>query len=147
MSPDTQARNVALRVNSTNGGSLVKFYKVTFFFIVLPTPRTVQPSDWTDFGYARWKGIRRVWVSASASGSMTMEVQIDEVSRHTETFTVGSITGRKKTEITLPPNLKGVLFRFIFTTSAGARIYLDQSDVEWRPLAEQRGYQRTRIGS
>lgn len=144
---DTQARNIALRLDSNNGGSLVRFYKATFFYITLPAPLTVMPSDWMDFGYTRWKSIRRVWVSASAATTMTMEIQIDGVSRYTVTFTVGSITGRKKTELRLPPCLKGILYRFIFTSPTGARVYYDQSDVEWRPLAEQRGYQRASLGA
>lgn len=144
---DTQARNIALRLDSNNGGSLVRFYKATFFYITLPAPLTVMPSDWMDFGYTRWKSIRRVWVSASAATTVTMEIQIDGVSRYTVTFTVGSITGRKKTELRLPPCLKGILYRFIFTAPTGARIYYDQSDVEWRPLAEQRGYQRASLGA
>ncbi len=242
LSDDTQARNIALRVDSNNGSTLVKFYKITFCYIILPTPLTKLPTDWSDegypgdkrfrqlqieidtqsvnvsvavqvdsvttetltvntsarkmvpfslaantigklvrliftgttafryyahqfeflkdplqesrydtywldFGYVRWKFIRRVWVAVNTPATVTMEIQIDNVSRYTTTFVVSAGVQWEKVELTLPPNLKGTLFRFIFTcsgttNSAGFKVFLDQSDVEWHPYADQRSYRR-----
>lgn len=240
LTDDTQARNIALRLDSDNGGSLVKFFKITFFYIVLPTPLSVLPTDWDslgyagdkrfnqlqieidtqsidvtvdvqvdsvtvqtltvntdarkvvpfsivadtigklvrlifrgiggfryyrhefsvdkdplqmtrydtywlDFGYTRWKFIRRIWLSVNTPAIVTIEVQIDEVSRFTTTLIVDAGTGWKKVMLKMPPGLKGMLFRFIMTTDSGEKIYLDQSDVEWHPLANERGYDRAKL--
>lgn len=237
---DTQARNIALRLDSNNGGLRVKFYKITFFYIILPTELTLLPTDWDDmgypadkrlnqlqldidtrgsdvsvdvqvdsttvetltvntarrlivpfslaantigklvrlifrgttgfryfkhlfdflkdplqetrydtywldFGYTRWKFIRRVWVASNTPAVVTMEIQIDNESRYTTTFEVAAGTGWMKTELILPSGLKGMLFRFIFTSDSAFKIFLDQSDVEWHPLADQRGYERARM--
>lgn len=242
LTDDTKGRNLRFLLNSTNGSALVKFYKVTFFFIVLPTPLRKLPTDWEDlgyagdkrlrqlqleidtggvnvsvavqvdgattetltvntasrqvvplslaantvgklvrliisgasafsyykhefeflkdplqttrydtfeldFGYTRWKFIRRVWLAAETPATVTMEIVVDEVSRFTDTFelTSPSGTGWTKTELVLPPGLKGKVFRFIFTSATGFKIFLPQSDVEWHPLANQRGYERARL--
>lgn len=237
LSDDTQARNVACRLESNNGGSLVKFYKITFFYIVLPTLLTKHATDWEDlgyvgdkrlrqlqieidtqgvdvsiavqvddqttetltvnttaktivpyslmadtigkltrliltgtsgfryythqfeflkdplqmtrydtveldFGYTRWKFLRRVWVAANTPSTVTMAVYVDQMLRFTTTFTLSSASGWIKQEIKLPPGLEGMLFRFVFTSDNRFKVFLDQSDVEWHPLADQRGYQR-----
>lgn len=242
LSDDTQARNIALRVDSNNGSTLVKFYKITFFYIVLPTPLTKLPTDWSDegytgdkrfrqlqleidtqstnvsvavqvdsvttetltvnttarnmvpfslaadtigklirlimtgtvgfryyahqfeflkdplqesrydtywldFGYTRWKFIRRVWLAVNTPATVTMEIQIDLVSRYTTTFSVAAGVQWTTVELKLPDGLKGKKFRFIFTcsgttNSAGFKVFLDQSDVEWHPYADQRSYRR-----
>lgn len=238
LSDDTQARNVALGVDSSNGGSLVKFYKVTFFYIMLPALVSKLPTEWDDlgyigdkrlrqlqievdtkganvsvavqvdgataqtltvnttsrkivpfslsadiigkmtrlimtgsspgfryythqfefqrdplqmsrydtieldFGYTRMKVLRRVWVAASTPATVTMEILTDRISRYTTTFTMAAGADWGKQELILPPGLKGMLFRFVFTSAQQFKIFLDQSDVEWKPLAEQRGYRR-----
>ena len=239
---DTEARNVAVRVQGTNGGSLVKFYKVTFFFIVRPAPIRKILTDWDDlgyagdkrlrqlqleidtnganvsvavqvdgvtsetltvntsgrrveeislaadtigklvrlvisgaaefsyyrhqfefirdplnttrydtfeldFGYTRWKYIRRVWIAGQTPATATMAIWIDEALAYTTTFSLTSLSGSgwTKTELRLPPGLKGKVFRFVFTSSSAFKIFLDQSDVEWAPLSGARGYQRDRL--
>lgn len=242
LSTDTKARNVALRVQGNNEGVLLQFFKVTFFFIVLPTQLTMLPTDWSDegysgdkrfrqlqleidtagsnvsvivqvdgvqtnslivntpsrmvvplsladntvgklirlimggaapfsyykhqfeflkdplqttifdtygldFGYTRWKFIRRMWLATITPATVTMNIWIDEVLEFTETYEITSPsgTGWTKLEIILPPGLKGMVFRFIFTSPIGFKIFLDQSDVEWHPLDAERSYQRAQL--
>ena len=100
-----------------------------------------------DFGYKRWKFIRRIWIAAQGSAAITLNIFIDEASSaaFTDSFTSNPLTGWKRQELRLTSGLKGQLFRFIFTSSAAFKIFMDQSDVEWHPLAGERGYQRASL--
>lgn len=238
---DTQGRNVSLRLDSNNGGSNVKFYKVTFFHIPLRPPATKLPTEWDDLGYpgdkrlqqlvvdldtqgsdvsiavqvsgattetltvntvgrqivpfslaadtigkltrlilsgaspfryyshrfdflkdpielerydtveldfsyTRWKFIRRLWIAAQTPNVVTVKVYVDEVLRFTSPpLLIESNSGWTKYELKLPPGLKGKTFRFVFTASGQFKLFLDQSDVEWHPLASDRGYQRAAL--
>lgn len=242
LTTDTEGRNIAFRLDDTNGGSRIRFYKVTFFYIPLPTKLTKVITEWEDLGYAgdkrlrqlqleintnggdvsvdiqvdgvsseiltvnttsrqlvalsmaadtvgklvrlvmtgaatfsyyrhqwefirdplqttrfdtfeldfnytRMKYIRRLFVSGNATGTVTLAVYVDEVLRHTAYFTMTPVSnsGWTRKLVKLPPGLKGYLFRFVFTSDTGFKIFLDQSDVEWHPLCGVRGYERARL--
>lgn len=243
LADDTQCLNTSLGVVSTNGGVSVKFYKVTFFYIVLRSLVTKMPTDWDDlgypgdkrlrqlqieidtqnapamvavqvdnvttqtltvqsgaraivpfslnkdtigkltrliissaspfryyshqfefqsdplqmtrydtieldFGYTRWKWIRRLWIASQTPNTINIQIYVDEVLRYSSPpILIQSASGWIKYELRLPPGLKGMIFRFIITSSALYKIFMDQSDTEWKPLASDRGYQRAPLQS
>jgi hypothetical protein len=142
---ETLVQNVALRVAGTNNSVRVRFYKFTIDYIQGPMAVKRFDTMEMDFGYTRFKFIRRMWISANAPGEVTMKVYVDNSLQHTETFSASVQQGWQKVEIKFPPNLKGKLFRFVFTSETAFRLFLNQSDIEWHPLAGERGYQRARI--
>jgi hypothetical protein len=139
---DTVGKLVRLIIRGAGG---FRYYKHQFDFSHDPLQETRYDTDSLDFGYTRWKFIRRVWWSVNTPATVTMEIQIDGFSRFTTTFQVDAGSGWQKVMIPLPDGLKGKLFRFILTSTSGLKAYLDQSDVEWHPLANERGYDRARM--
>ncbi len=145
MTQEVRCRNWSFRVTGDNGGVRMRFYKVTFYYEMAP-PLTVRTDSYElDFGWTRWKFVRRLWIAGRANGAITLNLWLDGVLRYTVDFTLPATQGWVKTELKLPPRLKAMLYRFIFTSTDEFQIFLDQSDVEWHPLNGERGYQRARL--
>ncbi len=145
MTEEIRCRNWAFRVTGDNAGVRMRFYKVTFYYELAP-PLTVRMDSYElDFGWTRWKFIRRLWLAGRTSGPVTLNLYLDGVLTYTDTFELPATQGWVKTEIKLPPRLKAMLYRFIFTSTDEFQLFLDQSDCEWHPLNGERGYQRARL--
>jgi hypothetical protein len=142
LAADLLAKLVRLNITSAAG---FRYYKHQFEFLRDPLQTTRYDTYELDFGYTRWKYIRRVWVAGNTPAIVTMDVYVDQALRHSRTFELTSGSGWAKIQLKMPAALKGMLFRFVFTTTTGCKIFLDQSDVEWRPLAEPRGYHRAQL--
>lgn len=153
---NTSARSVVLRsLPADTMGKLVRvlmsgsvafqYYRHQFEVTHEPLALTRYDTYELDFNYTRKKFIRRVWVAGQTPATVTLDIYIDEVLSHTTTFSVNPSSGWTKTKINLPPALKGMVFRFVFTSASAFKLYLDQSDVEWHPLAGDRGYDRARL--
>jgi hypothetical protein len=120
-----------------------RYYVHQFEFQADPLQMTRYDTIELDFGYTRWKAIRRMWIAAQTPNTISIQIYIDEVLRYTSAaISITSASGWTKYELRLPPGLKGMVFRFIITSSALYKIFMDQSDVEWKPLAADRGYDR-----
>lgn len=142
---ETLAQNVAIRVTGANGGNRVRFYKNTFYYSTGPAQALRFDSLEMDFGYTRWKFVRRLWLAVKAPGEVAVTVYVDGVIRHTTTFQVDPEQGWRKVVLVMPPGVKGMLFRVVATSTTPFTMFLNQSDVEWHALASQRGYSRSRI--
>lgn len=120
------------------------YYGHHYEFLKDPLDVTRHDAYELDFNWARWKFIRRLWIAGISQATITLQIYIDEVLKHTTTFTLVPATGTgwARTRLLLPPGLKGQLFRFILTSASSFKIFLDQSDIEWHPLSTDRGYQR-----
>ena len=131
------------------GDNAFSYYTHDFEFLRDPLDVTRWDTYELDFGYTRWKYIRRLWIAAQGASAITLDVFVDEATpaSFTTGFTLNSASGWSRLEITFPPALKGQLFRFVFTSSAGFKLWLEESDVEWHPLAGERGYERARLVS
>ena len=145
---DTIGKICRLTFNSPGSDSF-EYYNHDFEFLRDPLDVTRYDTYELDFGYSRWKYIRRLWVAAQGASAITLEIFIDEATpaSFTTGFTLNSSTGWKRLEIRCPPALKGQLFRFVFTSSTAFKLWLDESDCEWHPLAGERGYERARLVS
>lgn len=143
VSDDRQARNISFRVTDANGGSRIRFYKVHFHVEVLTPERRHIDTGEMDFGFTRWKYLRRLWVSGKTADDVTIDIYADETLVHTTKFQIPATTGWESIPIILPAGLKGRLFRFDFSSDSAFTVFLDQSDIEWHPLFGQRGYQRS----
>ena len=141
--PDPDRFTGATPTPYSDGNQFI-YYKHHYEFMKDPLDTTRLDSYDLDFGWQRWKFIRRLWIAGISQSTITLQIFIDEVSQFTTTFSLvpASGTGWKRTTILLPPNLKGQLFRIILTAASSFKIFLDQSDIEWHPLSTDRGYQR-----
>lgn len=127
------------------GDVLFNYYTHRFIALNDPIEMTRYDTVELDFNYTRWKFIRRVWIAAQTPATVTMTITIDEVRQYTTTFTIRSDTGWTKRMIKLPPGLKGMVFRFVFTSTSRFKVFLDQSDVEWHRMAGDRSYERAQL--
>ncbi len=123
------------------------FTYYTHSFDLVPDPLDVTFFDTfeLDFGYDRWKFIRRFWIAAQGSAQVTMKVYVDEVLKTTQYFTSNPASGWARNPIVMPSNIKGQLFRFTFESASAFKLFLDQSRVEWHPLNGERGYQKASL--
>lgn len=127
-------------------GAAVKLY--TFDFVVQNDPPDVTIADSLEqsFGYDRFKTLKRVWIAYKASAALSMAVYADERLMTTETIPASALTsGWVKSEVRLPPNIKGKYMHFVFTSSASFKIYWTDSEAEWKPLDPGSGYQRNKF--
>ena len=140
--PDPDRFTGATPTPYSDGNQFI-YYKHHYEFMKDPLDTTRLDSYDLDFGWQRWKFIRRLWIAGISQSTITLQIFIDEVSQFTTTFSLvpASGTGWKRTTILLPPNLKGQLFRIILTAASSFKIFLDQSNLEWHPLSTDRGYQ------
>lgn len=131
------------------GSDAFSYYTHDFEFLRDPLDVTRWDTYELDFGYSRWKYIRRLWIAAQGASAITLDVFIDEATpaSFTTGFTLNSSSGWTRMEIRFPPALKGQLFRFVFTSSTAFKLWLEESDCEWHPLAGERGYERARLVS
>jgi len=132
-------------VDGSGNKNVFIYYGHQFELTKDPLDVTRMDSYELDFGWNRWKFIRRIWWAGISSGPITMEIWIDETLRFTTTFSMTPVsgTGWSKAEIRLPAEcLKGQLFRFILTSDSAFKIFLDQSQIEWKPLSSDRAYER-----
>lgn len=144
------ADTIGKLVRLTFEGGPFLYYNHNFEFLRDPLDVTRWDTYELDFGYSRFKFIRRMWISSQGADIITLEIFVDEsaTADHTLTFLTNPSTGwEREGPIRLPAGLKGQLFRFIFTSPSAFKIWFEQSDVEWHPLAGERGYQRARLVS
>jgi hypothetical protein len=148
LAADTIGKICRLTFNSPGSNDFL-YYTHDFEFLKDPLDATRWDTYELDFGYSRWKYIRRLWIAAQGASAITLDVFIDEASpaSFTTGFTLNPSSGWSRLEITFPPALKGQLFRFVFTSSTAFKLWLEESDVEWHPLAGERGYERARLVS
>lgn len=134
-------------VDGSGNKNIFIYYGHQYEFLKDPLDVTRHDSYELDFGWTRWKFIRRLWFSGISNSTITLQIYVDEVLKHTTTFTMipTSATGWAKTRLLLPPGLKGQLFRFVLTASSSFKVFLDQSDIEWHMLSGDRGYQRAQM--
>lgn len=145
MTEEVRAKNWAFRVTGDNGGVRMRFYKVTIYYEMAPNQTRRIDSYELDFGWTRWKFIRRLWLAGRTDGTVTVDIYVDGQLAHSDTFSLSPAQGWEKVELKLPPGLKGKLYRFIFTSDDEFQLFLDQSDVEWHPLNGARSYDRARL--
>lgn len=133
----------------TFDGGPYSYYSHNFEFLRDPLDVTRWDTYELDFGYSRFKFIRRMWIASEGADIITLNIYVDEpglaTPDHTETFLTNPASGWERVLLRLPAGLKGELFRFVFTSPSAFKIWFDQSDVEWHPLAGARGYERARL--
>jgi hypothetical protein len=126
-----------------SSASPFRYYSHQFEFLADPLQMTRYDTIDLDFGYTRWKYIRRLWIAAQTPSTIIVQISVDESLRYTSPpILIQSASGWIKYELILPPGLKGKTFRFVITSTSGFKVFLNQSDVEWYPMAGERGYQR-----
>lgn len=127
------------------GKNVFIYYKHNWEYLKDPLDVTRHDSYELDFNWPRWKFIRRLWIAGVCSSKVTLQIYVDERLRHTTILDLipQSGTGWKRIRVLLPSGLKGHMFRFVMTSQAPLKVFLDQSEVEWRELSGIRGYQRT----
>lgn len=139
-------------VRLTFEGGPYSYYNHNFEFLRDPLDVTRWDTYELDFNYTRFKFIRRLWIASEGASIITCQIYVDEpglaTPDHTLTFLTDPASGWERAgPLRLPAGLKGQLFRFVFTSPSPFKIWFDQSDVEWHPLAGERGYQRARLVS
>ena len=136
-------------VRLTFEGGPYSYYNHNFEFLRDPLDVTRWDTYELDFGYTRFKFIRRMWIASEGATIITLEIFVDEpglaTPDHTLTFLTNPASGWERELLRLPAGLKGQFFRFVFTSASPFKLWFDQSDVEWHPLAGERGYQRARL--
>lgn len=148
MTQEIRCRNWAFRVTGDNGGSRMRFFKVTFYYELAPPMTRRIDSYELDFEWTRWKFIRRLWVAGRADGIVNLDVYTDGTLAYSGPFTLNvSTQGWVKTLIKFEAGLKAKLYRCVFTSDSEFQVFLNQSDCEWKPLNGERGYQRARLVS
>jgi hypothetical protein len=134
-------------VDGSGNKNIFIYYGHQYEFLKDPLDVTRHDSYELDFGWTRWKFIRRLWFAGISSASITLTIYVDEVLKYTIPFSLVPATGTgwAKVVLKVPAGLKGMLFRFTLTSSAAFKIFLDQSDIEWHPLSGDRGYERAQM--
>lgn len=126
-------------------GAAIKLYSHDFVVQREPADVTIADSLEQTFGYDRFKLCKRLWLSYKSTSALTMNIYADEVLRATRTIPASALSsGWAKVPFILPPTIKGKLLRFVFTSNNGTsfKIYWDTSELEWRPINQERGFAR-----
>lgn len=126
-------------------GAALRLYNYDFVVENEPADVTIADSLEQTFGYDRFKLCKRIWLSYKASNDLTLVVYGDNVSKATITVPASALsTGWAKTAFILPPAVKGKFIRCVFTCAAATsfKIYWPESEMEWRPINQERGFAR-----
>lgn len=124
-------------------GGETSLYTVDYVVDQEPPDVTIADSLEQTFGFDRYKVLKRAWITLKAPSSVSMKIYADNLLTTTQTIAATSLpSGWEKVLVKLPPNIKGKLLRFVFTSSSAFKIYFEQSEIEHKVLNSEQGYRR-----
>jgi hypothetical protein len=105
-----------------------------------PPDVTIADSYEQTFGYDGWKFLKRIYCAIKAPSLVTIQVYADEVLYDTLTISSNLTVGYAKVRKDLSANIKGKLFRFVFTSATAFKLYWEKSQVEMKPMNTNDGW-------
>lgn len=113
-----------------------RYYKHSYVIDKQPPDVTIADSYVQTLNFDRKKILKRLWLTMrNPDQEVTLEIYIDGRLRETQVIAADpQPSGFSKRRITLGPNLKGYVFRFVFTSPLAFEIHGDKSELELKGL-------------
>jgi hypothetical protein len=125
----------------TISGTNAQLFNAKFVTDKEPPDVTSADSYEQDFGSDNWKVLRRMYAAIKAPAAVTISVYADEDLKDTLTVTSDLASGYAKVKLDMVSNIKGKLFRFVFSSSEAFKLYWEKSQIELKVLNKDDGWQ------
>lgn len=130
---EVTARNLALELAGVSRDGLLTLWVSEFAYETEPADYTQWATDPIGLGGAAWKRLIRMTLGYRAQAAITLQVEAFNQTGTvlaTQTYTIPSTSGQKVAADVPFQKIKGILFRFSFSSPGAFRIYEEEGAME-----------------